>query len=34
MGLLSGFGVVLTVPPEDALDLDGHRANNARIHAG
>jgi hypothetical protein len=34
MKLLSGLGVAPTVPPEDALDLDGHRAYNARIHAG
>jgi hypothetical protein len=26
MRLLSGLGVTPTVPPEDALDLDGHRA--------
>ena len=30
---ITGLGVAPTVPPEDALDLDSHRAYNGRIHA-
>jgi hypothetical protein len=30
---ITGLGVASTVPPEDALDLDGRRACNGRIHA-
>ena len=30
--LLRGLGVEPLMAPEDALDLDGHRSYNARIH--
>lgn len=30
--LLVGLGITPTLPPESALDLDGHAAYNRRIH--